>query len=155
MFTGHDIIVIGASAGGLEALLKLLWDLPQDLPAALFIVMHIPAHSKSLLPSILNRLLKKWYHAYSTQSLLAAQTKNMEEALWSALRALEEKSALSQKMAERARDNKRTLSAKRFQEQRDDCQQRAALIRKLLLNSDGNGLSKNITNITMTSKLTI
>lgn len=53
--TGHDIIVIGASAGGVEALVHLVRNLPRNLPAALFIVLHIPAHSPSLLPNILSR----------------------------------------------------------------------------------------------------
>lgn len=52
---GHDIIVIGASAGGVEALLQLVAPLPEDLPAALFIVIHFPAQSRSKLPDILNR----------------------------------------------------------------------------------------------------
>lgn len=336
--SGHDMIVIGASAGGLEALSKLLYDLPPDLPAALFIVIHISAHSRSLLPTILNRSLKKRHqqtswravhpkdgeaiqhgqiyvappnhhllvkegyvhlsrgpqenshrpavdplfrtvarvykrrvvgivlsgalddgtaglaavkqlggvavvqdpdealysgmpqsaienvcvdyvlpvsdiasllaqlvyqpvekeaeavssemgmesdmaelelkamqsfdrpgtpspfgcpecggvlwelnegkllrfrcrtgHAFSTQSLISEQSQDVEIALWTALRALEEKAALSQRLAERARVNKSTLSAQRFQEQGDTCQRHAALVRKLLLNGDGNG----------------
>jgi two-component system chemotaxis response regulator CheB len=52
---GHDIIVIGASAGGVEALVGLSSSLPADLPAAIFVVLHIPAQSPSLLPEILNR----------------------------------------------------------------------------------------------------
>jgi two-component system chemotaxis response regulator CheB len=52
---GHDIIVIGFSAGGIEPLLQLVADLPSDLPAALFVVHHFPAHSISALPSILGR----------------------------------------------------------------------------------------------------
>lgn len=51
---GHDIIVVGASAGGVEALIQLVNGLPSDLPAALFIVVHVPPWSKSLLPDILN-----------------------------------------------------------------------------------------------------
>jgi two-component system chemotaxis response regulator CheB len=52
---GHDIIVIGASAGGVEALRQLVNDLPADLPAALFVVLHIPPQSPSILPYLLER----------------------------------------------------------------------------------------------------
>ena len=51
----HDTIVIGASAGGVQALLELVEDLPADLPAAVLIVLHIPADAPSLLPEILGR----------------------------------------------------------------------------------------------------
>lgn len=51
----HDIIVIGASAGGMEALQDLVRGLPPDLPAALFVVWHIPAHSVGVLPDVLTR----------------------------------------------------------------------------------------------------
>ena len=55
MMQGHDIIVIGASAGGVEALSVLVSQLPPDLNAAVFIVLHVPAHSVSVLPRILSR----------------------------------------------------------------------------------------------------
>jgi two-component system chemotaxis response regulator CheB len=51
----RDIIVIGASAGGVQALSSLVADLPRDLPAAVFIVLHIPSNTPSLLPAILAR----------------------------------------------------------------------------------------------------
>ena len=51
----RDTIVIGASAGGVQALSALIADLPADLPAAVFIVLHIPNNVPSLLPSILSR----------------------------------------------------------------------------------------------------
>jgi len=51
----RDTIVIGASAGGVQALTKLISDLPAKLPAAVFIVLHIPANSPGLLPVILAR----------------------------------------------------------------------------------------------------
>ena len=51
----HDMIVIGASAGGVKALSALVEGLPADLPASVFIVLHIPADSPSFLPAILSR----------------------------------------------------------------------------------------------------
>src|ERR1041384_7292509 len=51
----RDIIVIGASAGGVQALSKLVAAFPPDLPAAVFIVLHIPSHAPSFLPDILAR----------------------------------------------------------------------------------------------------
>ncbi len=53
--TGRDIIVIGASAGGVEALSTLVAGFPTDLPAAVFVVVHFPAGSNSALPAILSR----------------------------------------------------------------------------------------------------
>ena len=49
------LIVIGASAGGVEELVKLCRSLPKDLSAAVMIVLHTPATSVSLLPEILSR----------------------------------------------------------------------------------------------------
>jgi two-component system chemotaxis response regulator CheB len=42
---GRDIIVIGASAGGLEAFDQLVGQLPTDVPASLFLVQHMAAHN--------------------------------------------------------------------------------------------------------------
>ena len=52
---GHDIIVIGASAGGVEALKQLVKGLPGDLPAALFVTLHVPGNGTSVLPKILSK----------------------------------------------------------------------------------------------------
>jgi two-component system, chemotaxis family, protein-glutamate methylesterase/glutaminase len=51
----RDIIVVGASSGGVEPLQELVRSLPADLPAAIFVTMHVAPRSKSLLPEILNR----------------------------------------------------------------------------------------------------
>ncbi len=52
---GHDIVVIGASAGGVEALIEFFQDLPPTLPAAIFVVMHTSPTSPGVLPAILDR----------------------------------------------------------------------------------------------------
>jgi two-component system chemotaxis response regulator CheB len=51
----RDIIVIGASAGGVTALKELVSSLPADFKGSIFIVLHIPAYSESRLPSILSK----------------------------------------------------------------------------------------------------
>ena len=50
----HDICVIGASAGGITALRTLVRGFPADLPASVFIVLHIGTH-QSQLPELLTR----------------------------------------------------------------------------------------------------
>jgi two-component system chemotaxis response regulator CheB len=49
----RDIVVIGASAGGVYALKDLVAALPADLPATLFVVLHVSADAPSYLPTIL------------------------------------------------------------------------------------------------------
>lgn len=51
----RDIVVVGASAGGVEALCGLIGSLPADFPAAVFVVLHV-SPSGSLLPKILARV---------------------------------------------------------------------------------------------------
>lgn len=41
----RDIIVVGTSAGGIEAVCSLIKALPRDLPASMFVVQHIGTHS--------------------------------------------------------------------------------------------------------------
>jgi hypothetical protein len=50
----YGIVVIGASAGGVEALQRVVSELPADFPAAVLIVLHVSPRSRSLLPQILS-----------------------------------------------------------------------------------------------------
>lgn len=51
-----NIIVVGASAGGVDALQRLCAALPSDLDACIFIAQHLSPSSKSLLPQLLDRV---------------------------------------------------------------------------------------------------
>ncbi len=51
----RDLIVIGASAGGIEALQQLLRQLPEKLKASVLIVVHTSNHPASVLPNIMQR----------------------------------------------------------------------------------------------------
>ncbi len=53
--SGHDIIVIGGSAGAFQPLRSLLQDLPRSLEAAVFVVLHLPPASRTSLPGLLQQ----------------------------------------------------------------------------------------------------
>ena len=54
-FTEWPLVVVAASAGGFQPLRALLSGLPPDLPAAVLVVLHVPASGGSSLPGILDR----------------------------------------------------------------------------------------------------
>jgi two-component system chemotaxis response regulator CheB len=71
-------------------------------------------------------------HAYSDEALLAHQSQNLEAALWTALRALEEHSALARRLAGRANSRGHARTASAFTEQAMDAEHHASVIRSVL-----------------------
>ncbi len=53
--SGRDIVVVGASVGGVEALRELVGRLPADFPGSIFVVMHTAPDSPGVLAQILDR----------------------------------------------------------------------------------------------------
>jgi two-component system, chemotaxis family, protein-glutamate methylesterase/glutaminase len=50
----RDIVVIGASAGGIQAVVQIAKSLPADFPASVFVVIHISPTSPGVLPQLLD-----------------------------------------------------------------------------------------------------
>jgi two-component system chemotaxis response regulator CheB len=71
-------------------------------------------------------------HAYSDEALLVHQSENLEAALWTALRALEEHSAQARRLARRASGRGHAHSAATFTEQAMDAEHHASVIRTVL-----------------------
>jgi two-component system chemotaxis response regulator CheB len=51
----RDIIVIGGSAGSIDVLKKIVRELPSDIPAAVFVIVHLAARSRNFVPEILQK----------------------------------------------------------------------------------------------------
>src|SRR3954454_12438277 len=51
----RGVVAIGASGGGIDALQRVLGVLPEGLPVAICVVLHIPATSRSLLAEVISR----------------------------------------------------------------------------------------------------
>src|SRR5262245_34604562 len=73
-------------------------------------------------------------HVYSAESMLAAQTDSVDRALWTAVRSLEERAALTLRLAERAHARKHNWVARAFEERALAADGHAAVIRELLVN---------------------
>jgi len=71
-------------------------------------------------------------HIYSPDSMLAAHTDSVDRALWAALRALEERAALTRRLSERARERNHKWVAEAFGERSMAAAEQAELLKQLL-----------------------
>jgi two-component system chemotaxis response regulator CheB len=71
-------------------------------------------------------------HVFSIESLSTAQAGQLEGALWSAVRALEDRAELLRHMAQHSREGGRHHSAASFRANADDAEERAALVREAI-----------------------
>src|SRR5262249_36305825 len=51
----RDILAVGTSAGGVEALIHVAKGLPPNLPASVLLTIHLPSHARSALDDVLTR----------------------------------------------------------------------------------------------------
>lgn len=70
--------------------------------------------------------------AYSPEALHAVQNRNLEEALWTAVRSLEEHADLSRRLAEWAHNSSLPIAEANFTSRADDAVGKAAVVRKAL-----------------------
>ncbi len=71
-------------------------------------------------------------HAYSADSLLASQRDTIEDALWTALRALEERTEITERLAADAKGTGREWSRAHFRRRADEARTSTAVLRELL-----------------------
>ena len=72
-------------------------------------------------------------HAWSAEGLVAEQADALEAALWTAIRALEEKAALARRLVDRSTNKQHTRGVERFLRQEREAIAQAGLIRQVLL----------------------
>src|SRR3712207_9404312 len=67
----RDIVVIGGSSGATAPLKAILGALPEDLPAAVFIVLHIPARSLGILTTVASAATRLPVHPAADGMIIA------------------------------------------------------------------------------------
>lgn len=82
-------------------------------------------------------------HAYSIETLLARKSDDLEDALWLAMRVLEEKATLTRKVALRMRSQNQISAAQRLEEQEQDAIDRAKVIQRVIYQNN-NSLDETI-----------
>ena len=81
-------------------------------------------------------------HGYTAETLMAAQSEKLEDALWGALRALEETAGMRRRMADRARRCGWEIMARRYDEQAEFSEIRAGVVRSVLVDDNPDKISR-------------
>jgi two-component system chemotaxis response regulator CheB len=76
-------------------------------------------------------------HVFSIESLSNAQAESLENALWAAVRSLEDRAAMLKRLAARADGGNHRRSAMTFERQAEEALDRAATIRDTIERSAG------------------
>jgi two-component system chemotaxis response regulator CheB len=76
-------------------------------------------------------------HGYTAETLMQHQDDGIEEALWTALRALEEKAALRRRMAGQARRGQMAVVAETYEVHARESEEQAERLRAVLTDGDG------------------
>lgn len=79
-------------------------------------------------------------HAYSPETMLGAQDDRLEEALWTAVKTLEENAHLSHRLADSERQRGNQWLVERFEEKEREARQRVEVIRRYLLRGEKSGM---------------
>jgi two-component system chemotaxis response regulator CheB len=75
-------------------------------------------------------------HAFSPETMLSAQGDKLEEALWSAMKTLEESARLAARLAASERTRGHEWLVKRFEDREAEARDRADLIRRVLASTE-------------------
>ena len=81
-------------------------------------------------------------HRYSPDTLIDAQADDVESALWAAIRALEDRAALLERMAHQADERAQDRSARRFLRQSQAASEQAGTVRRALAGAAGSTLRR-------------
>jgi hypothetical protein len=81
-------------------------------------------------------------HRYSPNTLIDAQAEDVESALWAAIRALEDRAALLDRMAHQSEQRGQARSARRFRRQSHAASDQAEIVRRALAGAAGTTLRR-------------
>ena len=73
-------------------------------------------------------------HSFTADIFLSEQTQNVDNALWSAVRAMEEKVTFSRQMAERMKNYNLQQAATKYEDHAQSLDEEVSLIRQIILN---------------------